>query len=116
MGSGVAEVAGCGFNFALALVIAAAGIEPCRLLIALNAMIPATATMCRTSTIKSARDNFMFGSDMSSKSEVGAVARRAAARNRFFGGAIRGSCGSFIFIWAEHGRVNETDRPDQRSF
>jgi hypothetical protein len=32
----------------------------------LNAMMPATATTCSTSTMSNARDSFMFGSDISS--------------------------------------------------
>src|SRR5258707_13530684 len=42
--------------------------ELSRVLIALNAIIPDTATTCRSKTISSARDNFMFGSGISSKS------------------------------------------------
>jgi hypothetical protein len=41
-------------------------VEVWRVLMALNAMIPETATTCRTKTISNARDNFMFGSAISS--------------------------------------------------
>jgi hypothetical protein len=44
----------------------AGAIDPWRVLIALKAMIPETATTWRTKTISNARDNFMFGSDISS--------------------------------------------------
>ena len=37
-----------------------------RVLIVLKAMMPATATMCKTSTMSRARDNFIFGSDICS--------------------------------------------------
>src|SRR5881275_1344329 len=57
---------------------------PCRLLIALKAIIPATATTCSKSTIKSARESFMFGSERSSKSAPEAVARRVVAARNFF--------------------------------
>src|SRR5947208_2707165 len=52
----------CAVGFAVETV----GTTPWRLLIVLNAMIPATATTCSTSTMSKARDNFMFGSDISS--------------------------------------------------
>src|SRR5438093_7691428 len=57
-----------------------------RVLIALNAMIPDTATTCRSKTISNARDNFMFGSGMPSKSipADAADARRAVAARIFF--------------------------------
>src|SRR5207253_11427409 len=73
------------------------GVPPCRLLIALKAMIPATATTCSKSTINSARDSFMFGSDRSSKSAPDAVARRVvAARHLFLREKILGSFIAFI--------------------
>jgi hypothetical protein len=52
--------------WAEALGVETGGTTGWRLLIALNAMIPATATTWRTSTMRSARDNFMLGSDISS--------------------------------------------------
>ena len=69
------------------------GVPPCRLLIALKAMIPATATTCSKSTIKSARDSFMFGSDGSSNSAPDAVAR---ARRR---------CPQFLFCAKDFGKL-----------
>src|SRR2546428_401954 len=51
----------------------ATGAEAWRVLMALNAMIPETATTCRTKTISNARDNFMFGSAISSQSAVAAI-------------------------------------------
>src|SRR5881397_2089765 len=71
-----------------------------RVLIALNAMIPETATTCKSRTISNARDNFMFGSGMSSKSippEV-ADARRAAVASSFL---CLKSCGIFIALFWE---------------
>src|SRR6266576_1212213 len=87
---------------------------PCRLLIALKAIIPATATTCSKSTIKSARESFMFGSERSSKSAPAAVARRVVAARNFF---LRVKIvGNFIaFIWARHGRDAGIGRPGQRS-
>src|ERR1700731_2330934 len=52
--------------WAVAFGVETGGRAPWRLLIALKAMMPATATTWRTSTIRSARDNFMLGSDISS--------------------------------------------------
>jgi len=40
--------------------------ELCRVLIALNAIIPETATTWSSKTISNARESFMFGSDISS--------------------------------------------------
>src|SRR6059036_3464343 len=70
-----------------------------RVLIALNAMIPETATTCRSRTISSARDNFMFGSGMFSKSiPAAADARRAVAARSFL---CLKSCGIFIGLFGE---------------
>src|SRR5256885_16510287 len=57
-----------------------------RVLIALNAMIPDTATTCKSKTISNARDNFMFGSGMPSNPipADAADARRAVAARNFF--------------------------------
>src|SRR4029434_3023322 len=66
-------------------------------LMALNAIIPETATMCRSKTISNARDNFMFGSGMPSKSiPADADARRAVAERIFFGWKRRGILIRFI--------------------
>src|SRR2546430_1519018 len=69
-----------------------------RVLIALNAMIPDTATTCRSKTISNARDNFMFGSGMPSKSipADAADARRAVAASIFLGLNRRGILSRFI--------------------
>ena len=90
------------------------GVPPCRLLIALKAMIPATATTCSKSTIKSARESFMFGSEGSSNSAPDAVARRVVAARNFF---LREKIlGNFIaFIWARRGRDAGIGRPGRRN-
>ena len=49
-----------------AAVSATPVVTPSRVLIVLKALTPATATMCSTSTMSRARDNLMFGSDISS--------------------------------------------------
>src|SRR5205809_6286137 len=60
-------------------------------------MIPDTATTCRSRTISSARDNFMFGSGMFSKSiPAAADARRAVAAGSFL---CLKSCGFFIGVF-----------------
>src|SRR5439155_26548874 len=87
-----------------------------RLLIALNAMIPDTATTCRSKTISNARDNFMFGSGMPSKSipADAADARRAVAASIFLGLNRRGILSRFIM--GAFAPVCEIDRRDQRNF
>src|SRR5262249_26019908 len=86
----------------------------CRVLIALNAMIPDTATMWRSRTISNARDNFMFGCAISPYSiSVGTplVRRAVAARNFLPLTSFR----IFTFIWGELARARETDRHDPHS-
>src|SRR5205814_9164680 len=85
---------------------------PCRLLIALKAMIPATATTWSKSTIKSARESFMFGSDRSSKSAPEAVARRVVAARNFF---LRKKTAFIAFIWAGRGPDAGIGRPGRRN-
>src|SRR4029077_12836478 len=88
---------------------------PCRVLMVLNAIIPATATTCRTRTISNARDSFMFGSDISSKSasDMG-NARRAVVAWSFF--LRRVKMGIFIFVWAKRAPRHGIDRRDRRNF
>src|SRR5205823_2368321 len=100
--------------------------KSCRVLIALNATIPETATMCRTKTISNARDNFMFGSDMSSyvsadaRSERRATVARSFFRERSFGififmrGAPRPHRGKQLR--AGLARARDVDRRDRHSF
>src|SRR5437762_12229574 len=90
--------------------------ELSRVLIALNAIIPDTATTCRSKTISSARDNFMFGSGISSKSIPAGPADepRAVAAQSFLRLKKRR-----IFISsfeATRGRARGIDRLDRRSF
>src|SRR5438034_9066119 len=85
-----------------------------RVLIALNAMIPDTATTCRSKTISNARDNFMFGSGMPSKSIPADDARRAVAARSFLGLNRRGILSRFIT--GAFAPVCEIDRRDQRNF
>ena len=90
--------------------------ELSRVLIALNAIIPDTATTCRSKTISSARDNFMFGSGISSKSIPADAAeeRRAVAAQSLLCFRRRG-----IFIGrfgVKLARAHEIDRLDRRSF
>src|SRR5436190_11078802 len=86
-----------------------------RVLIALNAMIPDTATTCRSKTTSSARDSFMFGSGISSKSiPADADERRAVAAQSF---RCLKNRGTFIITFqATRGRAREIDRLDRRSF
>src|SRR5882724_7105971 len=87
-----------------------------RVLMALNAMIPETATTCKSKTISNARDNFMFGSGMPSKSipADAADARRAVAARIFLDLKKRGILSRFI---AEaFAPVCEIDRRDRRNF
>src|SRR5437762_1741453 len=87
-----------------------------RVLIALNAIIPDTATTCRSKTISSARDNFMFGSGISSKSTPADAAdeRRAVAAQSF---PCLKKRGTFIIrSQATRERAREIDRLDRRSF
>src|SRR5437667_11220399 len=86
-----------------------------RVLIALNAMIPDTATTCRSRTISSARDNFMFGSGMFSKSiPAAADARRAVAARSFL---CLKSCGIFIGLFGgAHAPAREIGHRDRHSF
>src|SRR5438045_7626796 len=83
-----------------------------RVLIALNAMIPDTATTCRSRTISSARDNFMFGSGMFSKSiPAAADARRAVAASSFL---CLKSCGIFIGLFGgAHAPAREIGHRDR---
>jgi hypothetical protein len=53
-------------EFELLAALTGGGLEFWRVLIALNAMIPDTATTWRTNTISNARDNFMLGPPISS--------------------------------------------------
>ena len=87
-----------------------------RVLMALNAMIPETATTCRSKTISNARDNFMFGSGMPSKSipADAADARRAVAADNFLALKRRGIL--IRFITGAFAPVCEIDRRDRRSF
>src|SRR5207248_6227095 len=87
------------------------GSPPWRLLIALKAMMPATATTCSKSTIKSARESFMFGSDKSSKSAPEAVARRVVARSFF----LREKNPRNLFISAKREPDGEIDHRGQRN-
>src|SRR5438552_451592 len=90
--------------------------ELSRVLIALNAMIPDTATTCNSNTISSARDSFMFGSGMSPKSipADAAEARRAVAARSFL---YLKSCRIFIGLFGlGPARAHEIDHPDRRSF
>jgi len=89
--------------------------ELSRVLIALNAMIPDTATTCNSNTINNARDSFMFGSGMSPKSisADAAEARRAVAARSFL---CRKSRRIFIGLFeATPVRVHEIDRLDRSS-
>ena len=89
--------------------------ELSRVLIALNAMIPETATTCNSKTISNARDNFMFGSGMSPKSipPEAADARRAVAARNFL---CLKSCGIFIALFPEGPEpAREIDRLGRRS-
>src|SRR5947208_10625787 len=90
--------------------------ELSRVLIALNAIIPDTATTCRSKTISSARDNFMFGSGISSKSIPADAAdeRRAVAAQSFLCLKKRGTF--IIRFQATRERAREIDRLDRRSF
>src|SRR6187551_3342936 len=83
---------------------------------ALKAMIPDTATTCRSKTISNARDNFMFGSGMPSKSipADAADARRAVAADSFLALKSRGIL--ILFIAGGFATVCEIDRRDQRNF
>src|SRR6266540_2995576 len=103
-------------GFGSALVEDAGTNELSRVLIALNAIIPETATTCRSKTISSARDNFMFGSGISSKSIPvdAAEERRAVAASIFFGVKRRGIL--IRFIAGAFAPVYEIDRRDRRSF
>jgi len=90
--------------------------ELSRVLIALNAIIPDTATTCRSKTISSARDNFMFGSGISSKSipaDAAEERRAVAAHSLFMSKEARDFHRS---VEAELGRAREIDRRDRRSF
>src|SRR6266568_6815843 len=86
-----------------------------RVLIALNAMIPDTATTCKSRTMINARDNFMFGSGMSSKSiPAAAEARRAVAAKSFL---CLKNFGIFIALFgAAPAPVREIDHLDRHSF
>lgn len=86
-----------------------------RVLMALNAMIPDTATTCRSKTISNARDNFMFGSGIPSKSIAAEVAdaRRAVAADNFLPLNKRGIL--IRFIAEALAPVCEIDRRDRRS-
>src|SRR5438094_8858130 len=99
-----------------------------RVLIALNAMIPDTATTCKSKTISNARDNFMFGAGIPSNSVPAdaADARRAVAARSFFD---LKSCGIFIGLFgaglrphrgaklrAGPARAREIDHRGRRSF
>jgi len=79
-------------------------------------MIPDTATTCRSKTISNARDNFMFGSGMPSKSipAEAADARRAVAADSFLALKRRGTL--IRFIAGVFARVCEIDRRDRRNF
>jgi hypothetical protein len=99
-----------------ALVEDAGTNELSRVLIALNAIIPDTATTCRSKTISSARDNFMFGSGISSKSIPADAAeeRRAVAAHSLL--CLRSRR---IFIGRfgpELARARGIDRLDRRNF
>src|SRR3954463_11624069 len=87
-----------------------------RVLMALNAMIPDTATTCRSKTISNARDNFMFGSGMPSNSipAAAAEARRAVAAESLLALKRRGIL--MRFIAGAFARACEIDRRDRRSF
>ena len=90
--------------------------ELSRVLIALNAMIPDTATTCNSNTMSNARDSFMFGSGMSPKSipADAAEARRAVAAASFL---CLKSRRIFICLFeATPARAREIGRLDRRSF
>ena len=90
--------------------------ERSRVFMALNAIIPDTATTCRSKTISNARDNFMFGSGMPSKSipADAAEARRAVAADSFL--ALKRRETLIRFIAGAFAPVCEIDRRDRRSF
>src|SRR2546423_4789063 len=88
--------------------------ERSRVLMALNAMIPDTATTCKSKTISRARDNFMFGSGMPSNSIPAADARRAVAARTFFCLKRRGIL--IGFIEAGFAPAREIGHRDRRNF
>src|SRR3954451_1729573 len=113
--AGVAFASSCVLLEGLTALVDGIADSPCRLLIALKAMIPATATTCSRSTIKSARESFMFGSDRSSKAAPDAVARRVvAALNFFLREKILGKL--IAFIWVRREQDAGIDRRDPRNF
>src|SRR5262249_17338085 len=94
---------------------AAGANELSRVLTALNAIIPDTATTCKSRTISSARDNFMFGSGMSSKSIPAAAEARRAVAVRIF--LCLNSCGIFIsLLRAGLARAREIGHRGRHSF